>query len=102
MWKVPYLNSDYDEAEAGWLRMSLQRLITMGNALRLRASVCRIPRVGNLVTAVSSGTVPAHGNAGPGDRSGDEVIVPALTFIADVNVVRMAGAACNSGLRILQ
>jgi dTDP-4-amino-4,6-dideoxygalactose transaminase len=44
-------------------------------------------------TAVSSGTAALHmAVLALGIGPGDEVIVPSLTFIADVNVVRMVGA----------
>ncbi len=94
-WKVQLFELNYDHRElqavtevvrSGW--------ITMGEKTK---SFER--RFGEFLggdvscTAVSSGTAALHmallaADVGPGD----EVIVPALTFVADINVVRLAGA----------
>jgi len=44
-------------------------------------------------TAVSNGTAALHtALLSLGIKAGDEVIIPALTFVADINVVRLVGA----------
>lgn len=94
-WKVQLFELNYDHRElqavtevvrSGW--------ITMGE--RTKSFERRFGEfLGGDVscTAVSSGTAALHmamlaADVGPGD----EVIVPALTFVADINVVRLAGA----------
>ncbi|OPY86630.1 MAG: UDP-4-amino-4-deoxy-L-arabinose--oxoglutarate aminotransferase [Syntrophus sp. PtaU1.Bin208] len=95
MWKVPLFELNYDESESravadvlasGW--------ITMGECTQtFERQFAEFLGSGTLVTAVSSGTAALHmAMLALGIGPGDEVIVPALTFIADVNVVRMAGA----------
>ena len=44
------------------------------------------------VVAVTSGTAAVLESQGTGDRAGDEVIVPDITFVATANAVTMAGA----------
>jgi dTDP-4-amino-4,6-dideoxygalactose transaminase len=49
---------------------------------------------GALCTAVANGTAALHmALLAAGIGPGDEVIVPSLTFVADINVVRMVGAS---------
>jgi dTDP-4-amino-4,6-dideoxygalactose transaminase len=95
MWKVQLfeLNFDSREREAaagvvagGWLTMG-ERIASFERAFA--------DFLGNssLCTAVSSGTAALHMallalNIG----KGDEVIIPALTFVADANVVKLVGA----------
>jgi dTDP-4-amino-4,6-dideoxygalactose transaminase len=94
MWKVQLFELNYDEREvraveevvrSGW--------ITMGPKTSEFESAFQTQLGGHRCTAVSSGTAALHLavlalDLGPGD----EVIVPALTFVADANAVRMAGA----------
>jgi len=95
MWKVPLFELNYDEREreavtdvlaSGW--------ITMGECTQaFERGFMEFLGEGALATAVSSGTAALHmAMLALGIGPGDEVIVPALTFIADVNVVNMAGA----------
>lgn len=95
MWKIQLfkLNFDHRERDAvlatvdsGWLTMG-ERI------LGFEAAFGDYLGHGALCTAVSNGTAALHMallalNVGPED----EVIIPALTFVADANVVRMVGA----------
>ncbi len=93
--KVPLfkLNFDYREREAasaviddGWLTMG-ERIISF------EREFSRFLGGGVECTAVSNGTAALHmALLALGIGSGDEVIIPALTFVADANVVRMVGA----------
>lgn len=95
MWKVQLFKLNYDERErnaaadvvaGGWL--------TMGE--RITAFETQFEQLlgGNIqCTAVANGTAALHMallglDVGPGD----EVIIPALTFVADANVVGLVGA----------
>lgn len=94
MWKVQLFELNYDDREtravrevleSGWITMG-QRTIDFETAFEglLGAGRC---------TALCNGTAALHLallalDIGPGD----EVIVPALTFVADVNVVEIVGA----------
>lgn len=93
MWKVQLFELNYDELEvqavaevvrSGW--------ITMGpKTSEFEAAFSRLLG-GHMCTAVSSGTAALHlAVLALGLEPGDEVIVPALTFVADANVIRMAG-----------
>jgi len=95
MWKVQLFKLNYDEKESqavkdivdgGW--------ITMGEKTKKFES-----EFSNLLdndvhsTAVSSATAALHMSLlALNVHAGDEVIIPALTFVADINVVRMVGA----------
>lgn len=95
MWKIQLfkLNFDHRERDAvmatvdsGWLTMG-ERILGFETAFGDYLGH------GALCTAVSNGTAALHMallalNVGPED----EVIIPALTFVADANVVRMVGA----------
>lgn len=94
-WKVQLfkLNFDHREPEAvaevlkgGW--------ITMGQkTLDFEAAYARQLGEGARCLAVSNGTAALHiGVLALGVGPGDEVIAPGLTFIADLNVVKMSGA----------
>ena len=94
MWKVQLFELNYDEREveavadvvrSGW--------ITMGPKTSEFEDAFGRQLDGHRCTAVSSGTAALHLAILALDlEPGDEVIVPALTFVADANVVRMAGA----------
>jgi dTDP-4-amino-4,6-dideoxygalactose transaminase len=96
MWNVQLFELNYDDRElqaveevirSGW--------ITMGEKIRsFESSFGAFLGNGALCVAVASGTAALHmallaAGAGPGD----EVIVPSLTFVADINVVRIVGAS---------
>lgn len=95
MWKLQLfrLNFDHREREAaaavvdsGWLSMG-ERVVEFESAFQRY--------LGNdvLCSAVANGTAALHMallalDVGPGD----EVVIPALTFVADANAVRLCGA----------
>jgi len=95
MWKVQLFKLNYDEkeskavkdvVESGWL--------TMGEKTKEFES-----QFSNMLgkdvksTAVSNGTAALHmALLGLDIKEGDEVIIPALTFVADINVVKIVGA----------
>lgn len=96
MWKVPLFKLNYDEREikavldvldTGWL--------TMGEKTR-EFETKFAKYLGGSETqclAVTNGTAALHlALLALGVGPGDEVIVPALTFVADINAVMMTGA----------
>ncbi len=95
MWKVQLFQLNYDEQEpqavkdvvdSGW--------ITMGEKSKNFEDNFSIMLGNNAKsTAVSSCTAALHmALLSFGIKPGDEVIIPALTFVADINVVRIVGA----------
>ncbi len=94
MWKVQLFKLNYDEretkavndvVESGW--------ITMGEKTKEFESTFSAYHDSVNCTAVSSATAALHMSLlALGIKAGDEVIIPALTFVADINVVRMVGA----------
>jgi len=96
MWKVQLFELNYDQRELHAAMEVIQSgWITMGEKTRsFENAFAEFLGEGVLCTAVSSGTAALHmallaGGVGPGD----EVIVPALTFVADINAVRIVGAS---------
>jgi dTDP-4-amino-4,6-dideoxygalactose transaminase len=95
MWKVQLfkLNFDHRERDAvlatldsGWLTMG-ERIVGFEAAFNAHLGS------GAMSTAVSNGTAALHMALLALDVGrDDEVIVPALTFVADANVVRLVGA----------
>ena len=94
-WKVQLFELNYDHRElhaamdviqSGW--------ITMGEQTQLfERAFSDFLGQDALCTATSSGTAALHmALLAAGVGPGDEVIVPALTFVADINVVRIVGA----------
>jgi dTDP-4-amino-4,6-dideoxygalactose transaminase len=94
MWKVQLFKLNYNERESqavkdvvdgGW--------ITMGEKTKEFENAFSMAHDDVLSTAVSSATAALHMSLlALGVKEGDEVIIPALTFVADINVVRMVGA----------
>ena len=94
MWKVQLFKLNYDErepqavqnvVEGGW--------ITMGEKTQEFEKQFSDTHDGVECVAVSSATAALHMSLlALGVGAGDEVIIPALTFVADINVVRMVGA----------
>jgi len=95
MWKVQLFKLNYDERESKAVADVLESgWITMGE--KTKSFECLFTEFlghGVKAVAVSSGTAALHMAMLALDiRSGDEIIVPALTFVADINVVRTVGA----------
>lgn len=93
-WKVQLFKLNYDEREIQAVTETLRSgWITMGQrTLDFEAAFAQQLGEGAQCLAVSNGTAALHiAVLALGIKPGDEVIVPALTFIADINVVRMAG-----------
>jgi len=93
-WKVQLFKLNYDEREIQAVADTLRSgWITMGQrTLDFEAAFARELGEGAQCLAVSNGTAALHiAVLALGIGPGDEVIVPGLTFIADINVVRMAG-----------
>jgi dTDP-4-amino-4,6-dideoxygalactose transaminase len=93
-WKIPLFDLDYGpEEEQAVLDVLRSRWLTMGEVTgRFEAAFAESCGVRHAV-AVSNGTVALHlACLGMGIQPGDEVIVPALTFVATAACVRYAGA----------
>jgi len=95
VWKVQLFKLNYDEKEANAVKDVVESgWITMGEKTKeFENNFSNL--LGNDVksTAVSNGTAALHmALLGLGIKEGDEVIIPAQTFVADINVVRMVGA----------
>ncbi len=95
MWKVQLFKLNYDERESqvakevvdsGW--------ITMGETTKKFEGKFSTFLGNNVESiAVSSGTAALHISLlSLNIKSNDEVIIPALTFVADINVVKLVGA----------
>ena len=95
MWKVQLFQLNYNQKEpqavkdvvdSGW--------ITMGERTKkFEESFSEMIGEGVHSVALSSATAALHISLlALGIKEGDEVIIPALTFVADINVVRMVGA----------
>jgi dTDP-4-amino-4,6-dideoxygalactose transaminase len=95
MWRVQLHKIDYDEREyqavkevldSGWLSIS-EKTHTF------EAAFSQFLGYDTMCLAVSNGTAALHmALLAAGIGKGDEVITPALTFIADQNTVEMVGA----------
>lgn len=95
MWKIQLFKLNFDQRErdavvqvvdSGWLTMG-ERIVDF------ESSFASFLGSGAHCTAVANGTAALHMALLALDvGSGDEVIIPALTFVADANVVRMIGA----------
>ncbi len=95
MWKVQLFKLNYDSQESEAVKDVVDSgWITMGEKTKEFESKFSNMLGNNIyATAVSSGTASLHmALLGLGIGSGDEVIIPALTFVADINVVKMVGA----------
>jgi dTDP-4-amino-4,6-dideoxygalactose transaminase len=95
MWKVQLFKLNYDERESKAVKDIIDSgWITMGEKTKeFETQFSNF--LGNNVesVAVSSATAALHISLlSLGIKEGDEVIIPALTFVADINVVKMVGA----------
>jgi dTDP-4-amino-4,6-dideoxygalactose transaminase len=95
MWKVQLFELNYDDRELQAATEVIQSAwITMGEKARsFENSYGDFLGDGALCTAVANGTAALHmALLAAGVGPGDEVIIPSLTFVADINVVRLVGA----------
>jgi len=95
MWKVQLFKLNYDEQESQAVKDVVDSgWITMGEKTKeFESEFSAILGKNVKSTAVSNGTSALHiALLSLGIKEGDEVIIPALTFVADINVVRLVGA----------
>ncbi len=94
MWKVQLFKLNYDKREPEAVRGVVEGgWITMGEKTKEFESGFSAVHDDVHSTAVSSATAALHmALLALGVKEGDEVIIPAQTFVADINVVRMVGA----------
>ncbi len=95
MWKVPLFELDFDHSESDAVAHVLEsQWLTMGEQIQtFEADFSRFLNNHVYSTAVSSCTAALHmALLAIGVQPGDEVIIPALTFVADINAVSMVGA----------
>jgi dTDP-4-amino-4,6-dideoxygalactose transaminase len=95
MWKVQLFKLNFDRREADAVRQVVDGgWLTMGEQINeFERRFAEYLGSGTQCTAVANGTAALHIavlalDVGPGD----EVIIPALTFVADANAVRLVGA----------
>ena len=95
MWDVPLFELNFDDRESQAVQSVIEsRWLTMGEQTKaFEAEFSGMLGQGAHCLAVSSATAALHMSLlASGVGPGDEVIIPALTFVADANVVRMTGA----------
>ena len=94
MWKVQLFKLNYDERESKAVKDVVDSgWITMGEKTKEFETAFGKLHGNAYCTAVSSATAALHISLlSLGIGEGDEVIIPALTFVADINVVKMVGA----------
>lgn len=93
-WKIPLSDLDYDEKEEeAVLQVLRSRWLTMGErTLQFEQEFAAFVGAPQAI-AISNGTTALHLACLAADlRPGDEVIVPALTFVATAAAVRYTGA----------
>ena len=94
-WKVQLFQLNYDQREYDAVMATLKsNWITMGQrTIDFEAAYAAELGQGSKCLAVANGTAALHiAVLAAGVKPGDEVIVPSLTFIADLNSVRVSGA----------
>lgn len=95
MWKVPLFELDFDHRESDAVQAVIDsQWLTMGQQIQSFESAFSVMlNDGAHSIATSSCTAALHmALLALGVEPGDEVIIPALTFVADINVVKMIGA----------
>lgn len=95
MWKVQLFKLNYDGQESqavkevvdsGWLTMGEKTISFEEKFSSMLGSDAKSTAVSNCTAALHMALLAL------GIKPGDEVILPALTFVADLNVVRLVGA----------
>lgn len=95
MWKIELFEPNYDNREGEAVAEVIEsRWLTMGERTKkFETKFAEMLGEELHCTALSSATAALHISLlALGIKEGDEVIIPALTFVADINVVRMVGA----------
>jgi dTDP-4-amino-4,6-dideoxygalactose transaminase len=95
MWKVQLFKLNFDEREVNAVSQVVKDgWLTMGEKIsQFEAAFAKYLGDGAHCVAVSNGTAALHMALLALDIGiGDEVVIPALTFVADANSVRMVGA----------
>ena len=95
MWKIQLFKLNFDEREVDAVKQTVESgWLTMGERItEFEAEFSKYLGSGVQSLAVANGTAALHLallalDVGPGD----EVVIPALTFVADANSVRLVGA----------
>ena len=95
MWKIPLFDLDFNHEEEQAVREVIKnKWLTSGDkTIEFENRFAEYLGLEVAGCAVSSGTAALHISLlACGIKAGDEVIIPALTFVADINVVLMTGA----------
>ncbi len=95
MWKVPLFELNYDEKETLAVQNVLKsKWLTMGlKTIALENKFSKFMGNGTKSIAVSSCTAALHLSLlAAGVKSGDEVIIPSLSFISQLNIIKNIGA----------
>lgn len=95
MWKIQLFKLNFDHREPEAVRQVLEGgWLTMGDRIAgFEEAFAGFLGGDSRCTAVANGTAALHLAMLALDiRSGDEVVIPALTFVADANVVALVGA----------
>ena len=94
MWRIPLFDLDYGtEEEEAVLSVLRSRWLTMGEVTQKFEQAFAQSAGVKHAFAVANGTVALHlAAAGAGIKPGDEMIVPALTFVATAAAARYVGA----------
>ncbi len=94
-WRVPLFELNYDDRESSAVsNVIASRWLTMGEQIAsFENAFSEMIGTGVSSVAISSCTGALHiALLAAGVGPGDEVIIPALTFVADANVVALSGA----------
>jgi len=95
MWKLPLFELNYNYKESSAVKEVLDsKWLTMGEkTIQLEEDFSNYLGKQNKCIAVSSCTAALHlSMIAAGVKKGDEVIVPSLSFIAQLNIIRTLGA----------
>lgn len=94
MWKIPLFDIDFDNEEISAIKKVINsRWVSMGEVTRQFEKLFAKLVGTKYAVAVSSGTAALHlANLALGITEGDEVICPAITFVAGINSIVYTGA----------